>query len=275
MKSKLAKLLGAIGTALVAVAMVVPAAQALETPAPGYGQFAGCPSPKSENSKIATCLRSVITSGHVHLGNKEVPITNPITLSGGIEANSEGFAFNSKGGLTPVKQTVPGGVIGLTGLDWLVNFLNIEQLKLYAVTELAGTPKVKSVENVELPVKVHLINSALGNNCYVGSTANPIKFHLITGTTAPPAPAKPITGKAPKYVFDPATEIVTGTAGTFVDNSFSAPGASGCVLTLFGIIPISINGLVNSVSGLPAAAGTNEAVQNYDIEIVESELVYP
>ena len=29
---------------------------------------------------------------------------------------------------------------GLTGLDWLVNLLNVEALKLYAVTELVGAP---------------------------------------------------------------------------------------------------------------------------------------
>jgi len=60
-----------------------------------------------------------------------------------------------------------------------------------------------------------------------------------------------------------------------VDNSFSAPGASGCVLTLFGFIPISINGLVNSQSGLPAAAGTNETKQEFDAELVSKKLVYP
>ncbi len=50
--------------------------------------------------------------------------------------------------------------------------------------------------------------------------------------------------------------------GTYVDNSFAAPGANGCVLTLFGFIPISINGLVNAQSGLPSPAGTNETVQH-------------
>jgi hypothetical protein len=209
------------------------------------------------------------------MGNKDVPITAPFTLSGGINAESGKFAYNSKGGLSPAKQKVPGGVIGLTGLTWLAEFLGIEALTLYAQTELAGTPKVNSPEDLELPIKVHLINGALGNNCYVGSTANPIKLHLITGTTAPPPPNKPITGKEPTYVFNPTLEIISATGGVLVDNSFSAPGASGCVLTLFGFIPISINGLVNSQSGLPAAAGTNETTQNYTLEIVERNLVYP
>jgi hypothetical protein len=49
---------------------------------------------------------------------------------------------------------------------------------------------------------------------------------------------------------------------------------NGCVLTLFGFIPISINGIVNSASGLPAASGTNEAVQNFGAEVASEELVY-
>jgi hypothetical protein len=206
------------------------------------------------------------------MGNKEVPISNPITLSGGFKEGLEGFTANSKGGLTPVKQQVPGGVIGLTGLDWLVNFLNLEGLKLYAVTELAGVPKL-GFTTLTLPIKVHLINPVLGNTCYVGSNASPINLNLITGTTSPPPPNKPITGKEP--VFSEEKGIFIFKNGTFVDNSFAAPGANGCILTLFGFIPVNLDGIVNLASALPSAAGKNETVQNLDIEIVESKTVYP
>ena len=53
------------------------------------------------------------------------------------------------------------------------------------------------------------------------------------------------------------------------------PGASGCVLKLFGFIPISLNGFVNEQAGLPSPAGTNEAVQDFNIDIALQELVYP
>lgn len=256
--------------ALAAMAMIVPAAQA-DTPAKGYERFAGCPSTK-ENPTVTGCTRSVIKSGHFQMGSKDVPIANPITLSGGI-TESGNIVANAKGGLTPVKQKVPGGVIGLTGLTWLAEFLGIEALTLYAVTELAGQPNLG--ESLKLPIKVHLINSALGNKCYVGSVTNPINLNLITATTSPPPPNKPITGKEPEFTLNESTGVLEGKNGTFVDNSFSAPGASGCVLTLFGFIPISINGLVNSQSSLPSAAGRNETVQNFDLEIVEVGLVYP
>lgn len=266
----LSRLLVALGAAAMALALLAAGASA-KTPAPGYEQFAGCPSPE-EDPAVEACLRTVIDGGHFQMGSKDVPITNPITLSLGGRPDQT-YSWNSKGGLSPVKQQVPGGIIGLTGLDWLVNFLNLEGLKLYAVTELAGQPKNLTPFSSTLPVKVHLINPVLGNNCYVGSTSNPITLNLTTGTTSPPAPNSPITGVVPSLSID-EKNIIHANNGTFVDNSFSAPGASGCVLTLFGFIPISINGLVNSQSGLPSPAGTNETVQTFDGEVTVRALVY-
>lgn len=266
----LGRALAVIGAALMAVLLLAPAASA-KTPAPGFTQFAGCPS-SEENPSVVICIRSVITGGHFQMGSKDVPIENPITLSGGIDGNFEHIYANSKGGLTPVKQKVPGGVVGLTGLTWLFEILGSEALTLYAVTELAGAPTIG--DGTFLPIKVHLVNSVLGNNCYVGSVSNPISLQLITGKTNPPPPNEPIEGKLPKESID-GLGIIHQTGAVFVDNKFAAPGASGCTLTLFGFIPISINGLVNSQSGLPSPAGTNETIQNTDSELAFPEQVYP
>ena len=268
-----ARLLMAVGAAVMALAMLSPMASAKE-PAPGYTQFAGCPSVE-ENPAAVVCFRSVINGGHFQMGSKDVPIEKPMTLSGGWDGEFAKFYFNSKGGLSPVKQKVPGGVIGLTGLTWLLEFLGSEALTLYAVTELTGPNAVTGVDGTNLSIKVHLVNSTLGNNCYVGSSSNPIKLHLITGVTEPPPPNKPIEGQLPKEVFTDGLGISHINKAIFVDNAFAAPGASGCVLTLFGFIPISINGLVNSQSGLPAPAGTNETTQNTDSELTLRSLVYP
>lgn len=273
MKSKrTAGLFAAAASVLAAMALVAPAAPAA-TPAPGYTQFAGCPDPKTEFPGVVLCVRNIIKSGHFQMGSKKVPIENPLTLTGGLLENGT-LVANSKGGLPPVKQKVPGGVIGLTGLTWLLEFLGSEALTLYAVTELAGVPSQNN-EFVSLPIKVHLINGTLGNNCYVGSVTNPIKLKLRTGTTNPPPPNQPITGKEGEFSGTAEPEIIFFKNGTFVDNEFAAPGAQGCVLTLFGFIPISINGLVNSQSGLPSPAGTNETVQNFDLEAAAPIRVYP
>jgi hypothetical protein len=266
-------LVSALAAGLMAAALLAPGAFA-RTPAKGYEAFAGCPSPE-ENPEAFVCLNTKITGGHFQMGSKDVPITKPMTLSGA--ANAEGnFVSSPAGGLSKAKQKVPGGVIGLTGLTWLLEFLGSEALTLYATTELAGQPKHVLEPPVSLPVKVHLENSVLGNNCYVGSNTNPIQLSLDTGTTSPPPPNKPISGRSPEVPIETTNPtIVFINNGEFVDNSFAAPGASGCVLTLFGFIPISINGLVNSQSGLPAAAGTNETKQVFNIELTLQQLVYP
>jgi hypothetical protein len=272
MRSKhLARLLGAFATAIAAVAMVAPVAEA-ETPAMGYTQFAGCPT-LEEKSTAEFCIHSVIQSGHFQMGSKDVPIEHPIPLTGGVNSELENFVATSEGGLKPVKQTVPGGVVGITGLTFLLELLGSEALTLYAVTEAVGTPTL-SLTSISLPIKVHLVNAVLGKNCYVGSASKPINLNLTTGMTEPPPPNESISGQEGTISID-GLEIIHVDDSIFVDNSFSAPGASGCVLTLLGFLPVSLNGLVNAQAGLPAAAGTNETIQNIDAEFADNTLVYP
>jgi hypothetical protein len=268
----LPRLLVAAGAAILAIAMFAPLAQAKEEPQPGFTQFRGCPRP--EEKVMFFCVRSDVTGGHLQMGKKTVPIENPLKLTGGTNATFGEFTANSEGGLSKVKQKVPGGVIGLTGLTWLLEFFGSDALTLYAVTELAGIPSNFTFSTVTLPIKVHLEtpSGVLGNNCYIGSNGTPIVLNNTTGTTSPPPPNKPISGKEGE--FSESGFIATFKNGVYVDNSFAVPGASGCELKLFGFIPISLNSFVNSQAGLPSPAGTNEAVQNINIELALQEFVY-
>lgn len=271
-----AKLLSVLGAALVTMAMTASSAFAVATPKAGYTQFEGCPS-VAENPKSLVCARNVVTGGHFQMGSKTVPIEKPIALVGGVDENLQNFVMNSEGGLERVPQEVPGGVVGLTGLDWLLDIFPASALKLYATTELAGTPDINIFEEpVELPIKAKLTSPSgvLGNNCYVGSNANPISLNLITGKTSPPPPNEPIEGKGAIFSFDEETLITYLKDGTFVDNSFAAPAAKGCTLGL-PLLNVNIDALVNLQAGLPSPAGTNETVQDFDAELVESEVVYP
>jgi hypothetical protein len=264
--------LAVAAVALAALALLAPVASA-KTPAPGFERFAGCPS-KEENAATVFCIYSKVTGGHLQMGTKTVPIENPLTIVGGLDENLENFAANSKGGLSKTKQKVPGGVIGLTGLTWLLEFFGSEALTLYATTELAGIPSEFSFNSVTLPIKVHLEtpSGVLGSTCYIGSVGTPIVLHNTTGTTSPPPPNKPITGKEGELKEEgPLIKF----SGTYVDNAFAAPGASGCTLKLFGFIPISLNGFVNSQAGLPSPAGTNETVQDFELELTPQAVVYP
>ncbi len=261
-------------TALTALtALSAPTAGATTTPALGYGQFTGCPNP-AQNPEIEICFDMVFTSGEFQVGSIEFPISSPITYSGGLPESFEEVDFNAAGGMPPVPQTVPGGIVGLTGLTWLTSLLSSAEQELYADIELAGTPGPPLPSTLSLPVKIHLTNTILGNNCYIGSNANPIVLDLITGTTSPPPPNEPITGTEPTISTTP-NEVFDFESGTYVENSFAAPEANGCVLTIEGSPPISIDSLINSQNGLPAAAGTNRAIFDYDTELVESAVVYP
>lgn len=261
----------AVAAALAMLTALTPAsAGATTTPAVGYEQFTGCPHPGQMTIEI--CYRTVYTGGLLQMGNVEIPIENPITLSGGITPGGA-VGFNSFGGIAPVMQTVTGGIVGLTGITWLPTVLGSTEQEVHARIELAGTPG-NPLESGSLPVRIHLIGAALGNTCYIGSIANPISLQLTTGTTSPPPPNSPITGMEPEFSETP-NSVVDLTGGTYVDNSFAAPGVEGCTLVLPPLPPVEIDELIESQSGLPAAAGTNEADLDFDSEFTTSEVVYP
>lgn len=276
MRTRYRKILVAAGATLASMALLASAAEAAK-PAPPYEDFAGCPS-KAENPFVASCIKYTFSSGEIGIGSREIPVTNPIVLRGGYEQISGDFIYNEEGGIVPVQQTVPGGLIGMTSLPWLDEILGSkEQLKLYATVELAGNPGSVSEPTFTLPVKVHLENPALGSSCYVGSSESPIDLDLTTGTTSPPAPNEPITGKAAGRLKAEAgrTSVKTSSApGEYVDNAYAVPGANGCQLKL-GPFHVPIDELVDAAYGLPAAAGANTAILDYTISTVNPTVIYP
>ena len=146
------KSLAGLIAAAALMALVAPGAAATAVPEVGYEKFTGCPHP-GQNPSIVTCFREVISGGELQIGNVEIPISKPITLSGGITGAGE-FDFNTFGGLSLVKQTVPGGVIGFTGLTWLAEFFGEEALELYAEIRLVNKPSNQLEEPAALPVRV-------------------------------------------------------------------------------------------------------------------------
>jgi len=274
MKSSHFRVLLSTGAALVALmALTAPTAGATTTPATGYEQFTGCPHP-GENPSIETCFHTEFTGGELQMGKVEIPIEEPITMSGGITAEGT-VGFSPSGGLQPAEQSVPGGIVGLTGLTWLGMVLTVPEQEVQATIELAGIPSSPLNETVLLPIKVHLTNTVFGPNCYIGSNATPILLDLTTGTTSPPPPNSPITGMEPEVSFTP-NSVLDFTDGTYVDNAFAAPGVNGCTLVMPPFPPIGINGLINAQSALPSPAGSNQAILTFDSEFASSEeVVYP
>ncbi len=268
---------GAIGFVALLITLV-GAAGASAAPKGEFAKFADCP---LSNPAVTACLYATTTSGEFTVGKKTVPIKNAQVLQGGLTENEETgelkFVAATDGNtLSKTGQPVPGGLLGIVAPSFLPGFLqelfnefiNKGITGVTATTELAAPASTIQLNEgdlleetgiaLSLPVKVHLENAFLGSECYIGSNSAPINLPLTTGTTSPPAPNKPIKGKAGTLTFNTEGTILTITNNSLVNNSFAAPGASGCG----GIFSFLIDPAVNAELGIPASAGHNTAILN-------------
>jgi len=264
--------------AALAALMLVPASSASAALEGEYARFAKCP---YANTSIEFCLYAETTSGSFVTPAKTVPLKNPTILQGGLSGAEFDFtkpftlnAPTSGDALSKTAQPVPGGLLGITAPSWWPQILkdlfnetiNNGFTGVSSTVEIAGPVsgvKVNVANALQLsgvaftlPVKVKLSNPFLGSNCYLGSNSNPIKLGLTTGTTAPPAPNKPISGSGGTFA-EPAPGVVAIKNNKLVDNSFAVPGASGCGGILFSW---AVDPLVDSIVGTPSAAGSNTAI---------------
>jgi hypothetical protein len=296
------RLAGARGRVLAVLALTVAlgavgVSPALATPKGPYAVFAQCP---TKEAGVVLCNYAQTTSGEFAIGSTKVPINKTITLQGGAIPNpaeiNSFFLTPAKNGesLSKTELNVPGG---------LLDFINCEEIKgngffekaareackavfenkttgVTATTELvanAHNPAIFNLGNVitatgtalTLPVRVHLKNPFLGNQCYIGSESSPIQLHLTTGTTSPPAPNKPIKGNP--GTLSEEEEVLVVSNNSLVDNAFSVPVAEGCGEFLF--VTGFLDGLVNSKLGLPLAAGHNTAILSGTLRAATAEAV--
>jgi hypothetical protein len=243
--------------AVVMIAVVSLAAMGAASPASAnlkqeLQKFSNCP---YNNPVVTECIYSLTNSGEFVIGNSSVPISKPVVIQAGLRAL--GFFVPATNGETLSKTAlpVPGGLVGIE--------LPGDFTSVTATAELAGQAQLAT--SITLPLKVKLDNLVLGSNCYIGSEAEPLTLHLIYGTTNPPPPNTPISGKVTITQVD---SYITQLVGTLVDNAFSAPGATGCTL-----LPLVGDLAVNLKEGLPAAAGKNTAIMSGTTEETPSRAV--
>ena len=266
-------LAGVVAGLMAVAAMALPAVASAHEGE--FAKFDYCP---STNEAVKRCLYSVTEGGKVVLGNKTVPIENPVTLQGGYgKVNSETHFspfFEATNGVTLSKtpQPVPGGLAGLVNCKEISNwFLRVSceitfengLTGVNATLELAKPASEIQISEAhllfqeeaasKLPVKVHLENPFLGSGCYVGSSSSPIWWNLTTGTTEPPAPNEPISGSAGEGEFLESGTILKLTGNKLVDNAWSAPGANGCGGVLFEWL---LDPILNLSVGVPSSADT-------------------
>jgi hypothetical protein len=263
-------------------AFLIPAGSASAAPTGEYAQFAQCPTEKN----LFLCVYDVRSSGSVTTGKKTVPIKNPVILQGGIENDFETGATRFQGAkngvtLSKAKQPVPGGLLGVVAPTWWPKFIQdwfnglinegftgvdatvelarpASEIKVNLNAIISGTSEVA----LTLPVKIKLDNAILGSNCYIGSSSSPVYWNLTVGTTSPPPPNKPITGKQGEGSTNAEETILRFKGQKLVDNAFGVPGTSGCG----GIFSFLVDPLVSSVVGVPSPAGTNTAILEGNLE---------
>lgn len=281
-----------LGVLAAAVAMLAFAAPTMALKPTGeWAQFGDCP---LSNPNIVLCVFGQTTGGEFTIGGTTVPLTKTTTLQGGVEVIEEGakdrFVAAADGNtLSKTPQTVPGGLLKILAPEFFPEplkaifneFINKGITGVTATTELVGEVGINlnNIANstgtgLSLPVRVHLENEFLGPKCYVGSKAHPITVELTTGTTSPPPPNTPISGKPGEVEIKGGGSIFVLKKNSLVNNSFAVPTSEGCgSQILFGLFTGLIDGAVNSELGLPSEAGHNTAILNGTQELAQVEAV--
>jgi hypothetical protein len=274
------------------LAMLIPAASANAALTGEYARFETCP---TANSAVDGCVYAETNSGNFTMGAKSVPLKNQVVLKGGFDSDN-GSIFGNLSFVAPTDgvtlsktpQTVPGGLTGIVAPSWWPSILRdlfnetinngltgvtatvelaapASAIKFSAVAELFGAGTALS-----MPVKVKLSNAFLGSNCYIGSNSNPITLNLTSGATSPPPPNTSISGSPGELTVIEEGNIIATKNNRLVDNSFAAPGANGCGGILFSW---AVDPFVNSIVGVPAAAGTNTAILEGNTYIADANAV--
>lgn len=266
--------------ALVSLVVLGFAAQAFATkPTGDFVNFGNCP---TKTAGVNFCVYGITTSGEFKIKSTQVPITKTITIQGGIIENEETEAetwVNAANGaetLSKTPESVPGGLFKILApsffpepLKAIFNeFIANGPTGVNATAELEGKITISrpalltgAPDALSLPVRVHLENEFLGPKCYVGSSSKPVVIELTTGTTSPPLPNKPITGSLGEPEFKDEANLLILRKNELVNNTFSAPGASGCgSQILFGLFTGIIDEAVNAQLGVPSASGNNTAI---------------
>jgi streptogramin lyase len=203
-------------------------------------------------NETPVCLASNSPHGSITIGTTS-NLTGNTNLQVGLvlDQNTSVFTVVSPAGGAVISDPVDVTAGGVTVTATVESAGNPSDFDLLAGISV-GMPIIT------LPIKIHLVGQTvdLGPSCFIGSDMNPIVLH--------PANTDVSNAQLNFANFDPdgtpdpngplSTLVVSGT--TQGDDTFAVPGASGCGPNGDG----SLNGVVNSVVGLPAPSGTNHLV---------------
>lgn len=273
---RIVQLCCAPAAALLVGALCAGPAAAASAPTGLYAGMGTCPlnsaALRNTNNAELGCTVSTVSGGSFTIGSTvvDIPSSSPITVSFGVYWQNNGpsvtFPDGNVADLFSTVAPVGGPELSAQPLDvpipGLANFWPgvtsaITQIELAGpITNFAPLAAGENYPLFQLPIKLHLENLFLGPSCYVGSNSAPILLQPTSGTTSPPAPNQPISGDPGTIDISPdpngfGDAVLGFTGASLVDNSAAVPGASGC--GPFG----AFDGIVDSLFGLPSAAGHN------------------
>jgi hypothetical protein len=271
--------LSLVAVLAVALTSLVGASSAFAKPSGEFEIFAQCP---LTTPGLTACLNAKTESGEIVAGNRKVPIEHAITLQGGLVETETATTFIAAANgetLSKTPQNVPGGIFGvnckeITEKKTREKCESVFENKLTAVsatTELAGPASDIHLNEgalfeevgtaLSIPVKLHVENPLLGSSCYIGSNSAPVVLELTTGTSGS------LKGTKGEIRVIGEGEILQLANNSLVNNTFVAPGSNGCGPG--GLL----DGIVNSLLGVPAGSGKNKAVLNGILSIASPEAV--
>jgi hypothetical protein len=252
------------------------------------------PRPLVNGLSLAACTAGNVTSGSITIGNITTPVVRPVNVqfgfwtppnaSSGGDNDGPNLVDGYQGGILPppaglsamlvtkpdlIPQKLTTALGCSTTTDPVVksvctqaeNFGGKYQ-DVYALAQSAGQITNFGVLTWTQRIKFKLINPLLGSNCYIGSDNNPVVINPQL-SVGPGGQLQELTDPNPTAHPDTFTLGITVASAT--DNTFTAPGVTGCGPG--GAKNVSIDTALDAGTGLPAASGVNSLTLNGSFDI--------
>jgi hypothetical protein len=246
--------------AVLLAALVVAPSPAGAAPRGIFSVFGGCPAGEKGEG---LCIYVQVSGGVLSIGRTTVPIDRTLTVQAGARGTEQPERLNTYDLVAPKDGPmisgspleIPGG---LGGTEMTVTVEAVPTASNPAVLSLGALVLEKGPALV-LPARVHLGNVFLGSSCYLGSGLHPIMLEMMTGTTSPPPPNRPISGHIGSIHIEEENGLEATALGgsVLVDNAFTVPVAEGCGGPQLSSV---VDPILDSILGLPSKAGHNTAI---------------
>lgn len=278
----------AAGTGLAAPALARSSAPASTTVrGPGYpppkgiyAPFTNCPlknpvmheAMDTNGGGFAACVGGLATGGSIQIGNIVTPVVENVDVQFGFFIPPADANFYPAPAVPPLAGT---SAILSTKPDPLPETLTqalscpssnatVETLcreaqanggqynKVYALAQEAGNISNFALLSWTQPLKFKLINPLLGGNCYIGSDETPVMVN--PSLSLGPGGSLNVEND-PVPTVHPDTFVFALTGAVASDNTFSAPGVTGCGPG--GVANVAVDDALDASSGVPSPPGTN------------------